>query len=98
MKKRTLNYILFWIMFLLGIIQAISGFLLWLVIPSGSRGGGGGSNVFIWHRETWISIHDWTAVALIVIIFIHIILHWDWILTMTQKMLGMNVKVEEDNE
>jgi hypothetical protein len=92
MKKGYINYLLFILMILLGLIQAISGFLLWRVIPGGGYQGGRGTfvsdNSFLGDRNAWISIHDWTAVALVVIVMIHIILHWNWILSTTKKMLG----------
>jgi hypothetical protein len=90
MKKWIQNYTLFIIMFLLALFQAVSGFLMWLVIPHGAgyRGGRGlelVDNTFIWSRDTWIDLHDWTAVALLVMLIIHLILHWKWIVYMTKK-------------
>jgi cytochrome b subunit of formate dehydrogenase len=99
-KKWLKNYLVFVIMLLLGLCQAISGLLLWLVIPGGYHGGRSvvsSDSVFIWDRHTWISIHDWTAVALLVAVILHIILHWKWITFMTKKMIGMNTKTEESN-
>lgn len=89
MKKWLKHYILFVILLLLGLIQAVSGFLLWLVIPGGHRGFGISqiSGDFLWSRYTWIEIHDWTAIALVVIVIIHIILHWKWIIHTTKRML-----------
>ena len=79
-------------MFLLALFQAVSGFLMWLVIPSGGYKGGRGEELadptFLWSRHTWIDIHDWTAVALLVLIIIHIILHWKWIVYMTKKVFS----------
>jgi len=91
MKRWLKNYILFVILLLLGFIQAISGFLLWLVIPGGHRGFGTGRLIgdFLWSRYTWIEIHDWTAVALVIVVIIHIIIHWKWILYMTKRMIGI---------
>jgi cytochrome b561 len=94
MKKWLKHYILFIILLLLGLIQAISGFLLWLVIPGGHRGfgiapSGQLTGDFLWSRYTWIEIHDWTALALLVVVIIHIILHWKWIVYMTKKILGI---------
>ncbi len=89
MKKWVQNYILFIIMFLLALFQAVSGFLMWLVIPQGGYRGGRGVELadatFIWSRHTWIDLHDWTAVALVVMLIIHLILHWKWIVYMTRK-------------
>jgi hypothetical protein len=95
MKKFVTNYVLFIIMFLLGLTQAVSGFLLWLVIPGGHRGFGIGRSgqladiTILWSRYTWIELHDWTAVALVVVVIIHIILHWKWIVDMIKKFLGI---------
>jgi hypothetical protein len=92
-KKGEINYILFIILFLLGLIQAVSGLLLWLVIPEGGYQGGRGieasGSTFIWDRHTWINLHDWTAVALLVMVIIHLILHWKWIAHMTKKSVGI---------
>ena len=96
MKNWFLNYILFIILLLLGLIQAISGFLLWLVIPGGHRGFGIGqvTGDFLWSRFTWIEIHDWTAVALVIVVIFHIILHWKWIIYMTKRMIGIQNTTE----
>jgi hypothetical protein len=92
MKKWVQNYVLFVFLFLLALCQAVSGFLLWLVISGGGYRGGRGiesaDKVFLWSRNTWIDVHNWTAVALLVIIIIHMILHWKWILYTTKKALG----------
>ena len=92
MRKATRNYIVFITMFLLALFQAVSGFVMWLVLPSGwGYQGGRGSvvpEVFIWERHTWINLHDWVAMALLVLLVIHLGLHWKWILYHTKKYLG----------
>ena len=76
-------------MALLALFQVVSGFVLWLVLPGGGgyMGGRGadGGGIFLWSRDTWIDLHDWTAVALVVIVVIHVILHWGWIVRMTRS-------------
>ena len=80
-------------MALLGLAEAVSGFILWLGFPSGGGGGrgwggggGGLSNLTFWElsKHTWIDIHDWVAVALVVLVLVHVILHWRWILRMAK--------------
>jgi hypothetical protein len=86
-RKATRNYLLALVMALLALFQAVSGFVLWLVLPRGGgyRGGlGDAGGTFLWSREGWIVLHDWTAVALVVIVLVHIILHWGWIVRMTR--------------
>jgi len=78
------------------LLQAISGFILWLVLERGG-GGYGGSGIgsgrlgsedtFIWARHTWRDIHDWTAVAFLVIIAIHIYMHWHWLYYQLRKLM-----------
>jgi hypothetical protein len=76
------------------LIQAISGFVLWLVLERGEGNGSGkglgrlgNEDTFIWARHTWIDIHDWTAVALLVIIAIHIFMHWRWLYNQLKSLL-----------
>lgn len=92
MRQWVRNYILFVIMFLLALTQAVSGFVLWLALPSGSHGYQGGRGVELaestflsWSRHNWIDLHDWTAVALLVMLITHLILHWKWLVYMTRK-------------
>jgi ABC-type dipeptide/oligopeptide/nickel transport system permease subunit len=84
MRKATRNYIIALVMALLALFQAVAGFVLWLALPSGGRGAGGGGT-FLWNRATWLDLHNWTAVALVVIVIIHVVLHWGWIVRMTRS-------------
>ena len=80
----------FWIdfcMFISFLIIAISGFVLWLVLP---RGSGKLGNGFIFLRETWILIHNWFSVLLIILILIHLILNYTWIKYMLKNMFKKN--------
>ena len=40
------------------------------------------------------SIHDWSGIILVLLILLHIILHWNWIICMTKKMLKKGGKCE----
>jgi len=90
-RKVTRNYLLAFIMFLLALFEAVSGFVLWLVLSRGGRGymGGRGPGIgdeatFLWGRDTWVDLHNWVAVAPIVLVVTHVILHWGWIVRMTK--------------
>jgi len=92
-------------MALLGLAEAVTGFVLWLGFPAGGGGGGRGlggglggggfgggglGNLTFWElsKHTWIDIHDWVAVALVVLVLVHVILHWKWILRMARSMFS----------
>ncbi len=90
MSKARLN---FWIdtLLLLALLgEAVSGFVLWLVLPAGGgfRGGRGLDTIrsFIFTRHTWLAVHDWLAVLLVVGIVIHLALHWKWIVCMAKGL------------
>jgi uncharacterized membrane protein YhaH (DUF805 family) len=94
MDKAKSNYWLGWVLFLVGLGLAVSGFVRWLVLPSGRGGGrgyydGGGlpvEQVFIFDRHTWGDIHEWLAVVFLILVLVHIALHWSWIVVMTKRL------------
>jgi cytochrome b subunit of formate dehydrogenase len=88
LRKATRNYIIAAVMGLLALVQAVSGFVLWLALPCGGRGGGSGDGTFLFSRDVWLTIHDRAAIALTVIVIVHIILHWGWIVRMTKSYFG----------
>lgn len=94
MRKWAWNYILFILLFLFGLCQAVSGFVLWLVLSTGQglQGGRGlvdtdTGSFLSWTRHEWIDFHDWTALALVVLVVVHLILHWKWIIYTTKKVV-----------
>jgi hypothetical protein len=90
MRKATKNFYLAVLLFLLGLVELVSGLVLWLVLHGGEgyMGGRGlGSEVtFLWSRGTWIDLHTVVGVVLAVVVIIHLILHWKWIVHMTKRL------------
>lgn len=96
MRKVTRNYVLNAIMGLILLFQGISGFILWFVLPRGYGGGSawqGGGSTFLFARHTWLDIHEWMAVALLVMFALHIAIHWRWIVYMTKSYFKQYNKV-----
>ena len=46
----------------------------------------------IFDRETWDELHLWSGLAMIFILTIHILVHWDWIKVMVARFLGPNAR------
>ncbi len=92
MTKAGKHWILAIAMALLGLAEAVSGFVLWLAFPT--DGGGGAGNLTFWEltKHTWIDIHDWVAVALVILVIMHIILHWKWIVRMVKVVFQGQAK------
>lgn len=87
MKKSIYLFTLVGLLALTGLVETISGFILWFALPSG--GGRQGLELTYWGltRHTWIGIHDWVAIAMIVIVFIHFLLHWKWVCRMIKQLV-----------
>jgi len=91
MRRTTRNYVIDAVFGLLMLFQGITGFVLWFILPGGGyryRGGSGlseESSTFLFARHTWLDIHEWLAVALLVVFVLHIVIHWQWIVSMTKS-------------
>ena len=69
--------------FALFLVTALTGLLLWLVLP----GGQGHSNV-IWlglTRHSWLDLHNWFGLAMLAGVTLHLVLHWKWISCVSQR-------------
>ncbi len=81
-----------------GIIEAVSGFVLWFGLPHGGGGYRGGRGIQtisqFWglDRTAWTDLHDWAAVGLIVIVIAHLAVHWKWWVCMFRKALRLGRK------
>jgi cytochrome b subunit of formate dehydrogenase len=62
--------------FMLFIMLGITGLINWVILP---RGYGARGGVVISLRHFFIEIHEWTALAFILIIAVHVLLHWGYI-------------------
>ena len=90
MSSRTrLNWLLDFVVLMVGILAAISG-IYFLFRPSGSYQGGRnpayGVRGFI-ARETWDDIHTWGGFLMIVAAAVHFVYHWPWVVLMTKRMV-----------
>ena len=65
------------------IITALTGVILWLVIPHG-RGSDYLTFVSI-SRAAWIDIHQWVGLGTLASLGIHIAIHWKWIKSVAQR-------------
>ncbi|HEY43403.1 MAG TPA: DUF4405 domain-containing protein [Anaerolineae bacterium] len=74
-----------------GLFAALSG-IYFLYVPSG--GYRGGRNVLnevliIFDRSSWDTLHTWTGVFMILAAVLHFTFHWQWVLTMSKRIMTM---------
>ena len=62
--------------FILFSILTITGLINWLLIPGGYRGEGG---FLMSLRHFFKGIHEWSALLFIIVVAIHLMLHWPYI-------------------
>jgi hypothetical protein len=86
MKKGIYLFTLVTLLILSGLAEAVSGFVLWFALPSGGGRRGIDLTYLGLTRHTWIDIHDWIAIALTVVVVIHLIIHWKWVIRMTNHI------------
>jgi hypothetical protein len=91
MKRSTINFIVDLISFIDLLCLIITGFIIKYILPPGSGGGygrgfrgGRGPNQEVkalWSmtRHEWGDIHFYLAAGFVILMLVHLILHWTWI-------------------
>jgi|GEM_PF-650323 len=69
--------------FIAFITTSMTGLLLWLGIPEGA---GSRSAILLGlTKESWISIHNWAGIGMLMGAIIHILFHWKWIICIGKR-------------
>jgi cytochrome b subunit of formate dehydrogenase len=88
-----LNYVLDAVIALAFIIAALSGVAFLLV---GSGGYQGGRNLSFQteflgiSRWAWSDLHTWAGLVMIAGVAVHFLLHWNWIVCVTKRLLRLD--------
>ena len=70
------------ISFLLFIVLCITGLLNWLVLPKGYEARG---SFLVSLRHFFIAFHEWAALVFMIVVAVHIVLHWPYIKSNLKK-------------
>lgn len=88
-KPTRNNWVLDSTLFISAVIAMLSG-IYFLFFPIGGYQGGRNPAydlVILFTRHTWDDLHTWSGVAMVMIVVIHLSLHWHWVVNMTRRML-----------
>ena len=81
------NWLIDAMVFLGALIASITG-IYFLFLPVGGYQGGRnpmyGVTIFF-ERHTWEDLHLWFGILMIVAALVHIVVHWNWIVSMTRR-------------
>ncbi|ETA67123.1 MAG: hypothetical protein PWQ51_2036 [Methanolobus sp.] len=93
MNRPKMNYYIDILLTVLFIIVAITGFVLYLAIPSGVQRGRYQEFIGI-TKATWTLVHNKSAILLTLLTGFHFVLHKRWMCCMTKNLF----KNDEDKE
>jgi len=92
-KKITQNAIVDILALITFLPMALSGLILFLYWPTGSRGFQGGRNILYsgdaigLSHQNWVNIHNLSSLLFTILIVIHLILHWYFFRTMKKSFI-----------
>ncbi len=81
-RKTTHLWLINMVSFVLFVVLSLTGLINWLVLPKGYEAKG---SFLITLRHFFVEVHEWTALAFMVTIAIHIFLHWGYVKTSLKK-------------
>jgi hypothetical protein len=83
------NWLIDAVLFLGALVASISG-IFFLFFPVGGYQGGRNTMygiTVLFQRGTWADLHTWFGIAMIIAALVHIVIHWNWIVNMTKRVI-----------
>jgi len=74
--KQSRLWIVNVISFFLFSLLSVTGLINWLLLP---RGYGSGAGFLVSLRHSLVTMHEWTALLFMIVIGVHIWLHWAYV-------------------
>jgi len=90
MSKTNLNYWLDAVIAVAFLLSALSGIVFLFAGSGGYQGGrnpGFQTEILGINRAIWSDLHTWVSVVMIAGVAIHLVLHLEWIVCMTRRMV-----------
>ena len=87
-KETRNNWVIDFFVFVGAILASLTG-IYFLYLPVGGFQGGRNPMYgvqILFDRSTWSDLHIWGGILMIGAAFVHITIHWKWIVTMTKKV------------
>ena len=88
--KGKLRYIVDVLIGIAFVLSALSGLVLFFA-PSGYQGGRNPyylQTVLLLSTHDWNTVHTWGSMAMIAGVGAHLVLHWNWMVGVTKKLLA----------
>lgn len=82
MKRNKINYWINLLMLLAFLVTSISGIIIWLRIEYFYC-----QNIIGLTKFQLREIHLWGSLLLLILVSLHLLIHWDWMVRMTKNMI-----------
>lgn len=88
MRRSSLNLLIDALATLVMLALIATGLVVRYILPAGSGGHGRGGGLVLWglDRHGWGDVHFWLAVAIGVLMVLHVALHWRWVCTIIREV------------
>lgn len=88
-SKAKMNYWVDVVIAVAFIVSIVSGLILYLGPSGGYQGGRNpayGQTVLLLSHHQWSELHTWSSIAMAAGAFLHLVLHWSWLVCMTKNL------------
>lgn len=79
MNSNKLNFLVDFLAFISFLILAKTGLIIFFFLPGGVKQGRY-QEFFGITKSIYSTVHDWAGIIFIILVIIHIVLHWRWII------------------
>jgi hypothetical protein len=85
MKRTALNLLIDFLAAACFIGMIATGYLLHFPLPPGTN-----KSLVLWglSRHQWGEVHFWISLALLMVLMIHLVLHWQWVVSVAARQFG----------
>lgn len=87
MDRPKINYFIDFFALISFLITSLTGIFIFLFLPGGIRQGRFQELLGI-AKEAWNFIHIWSGILMLILVVIHLVLHWEWLVCMTKNIFG----------
>jgi len=95
--KNKLNYLVDFLAFFSFLITGITGLVLFFFLPGGVPQGRYQEFLGIL-KSSWSFVHDWSGIIFMVLVIIHFVLHWSWIVAMSKNIFKKRPQNDSEKE
>ena len=98
MKRSSINFIVDSISLVVFVFMVLTGLVMEYILPPGSGGAGprpgrGAKEIkefLSLSRHDWGDIHFYLAIAFVVLMVVHLCLHWSWVKSYLKSLFAKN--------